>query len=463
MIYTHRNALALRLMIDSNLKLMQLSHNQTNRFFDIGAKLFFALTIIFIPFRWRVDIWHRPMLPVYSDYTNFQLFLSDITLIYLLAFWLASLILNPKRIKAGYPLIWICLIGLTISGAISVLGSFDPILSRYHVFRFILLLLFYLYIVNEIYSLDWVITPIFVQLMIQTPIAIFQSFKQSSLGLQIFGEHVLDPQILGTSIIPIDGLRFLRAYGLSDHPNILGGSIAFSLIIILAVVLYGRKREFLLASAVFLIAFPALLLTFSRSAWLCFGLTSIFMVVSEAFAKRWDSIKRVGLLGLLSLIVVLPIVIENIAVFEKRVNAGNITADVPMQERTYLLQAGNTLFIEHSAIGVGLNATPLAMKNRFIDFPGNFQPPHYLPLLVALETGVVGGIFYLILFLIPFVLFISKWKIHLHQPLIMSSIALLFAISLVSLFDYYPWYVTGRLWQWLAWGLFSLALTKTNA
>jgi hypothetical protein len=441
---------------------MQSSQESVTRIFTVGAKIFFALTIIFIPFRWRLDLWLRPMPPLYEDYTNFQLFLSDITLIYLLTFWFCSLLIQPRKIQAGNSIIFICLVGLTISGIISVLGSVDSILSRYHVVRFILLLLLYLYIVNELQSPLWVIVPIALQIIIQVPVAIGQSLAQSSIGLQTFGEILLDPQILGTSIIPIDGIRFLRAYGLSDHPNILGGSIAFSLVILFTVILYGKNRLPLFSSILFLITFPALLMTFSRSAWLCFGLATSFMVACEAVAQRWDSVKRASLLGVLSLLVILPIIFQQASVFEKRVNAGNVVNDATMQQRDYLLEVGNTLFVEHSAIGIGLSATPLALKERFENFPGNYQPPHYVPLLVALETGVIGGIFYLILFFIPFVYFFFKRKDVIYNPYLMGALGLLLTISIVSLFDYYTWYVTGRMWQWLAWGMFSLALQKAN-
>jgi O-antigen ligase len=432
----------------------------TIRFFDLSAKIFFALTIIFIPFRWRIDLWLRPMPPLYSDYTNFQLFLSDITLIYLLIFWLSFLILNPKKIKAGNPLIWICLIGLTIAGIISIFGSVDPIFSRYQVIRFILLLLLYLYIVNEVQSPVWVIVPAALQIMIQAPIAIWQSLAQSSIGLQIFGELSLNPQILGTSIIPIDEIRFLRAYGLSDHPNILGGSIAFSLIILFAVVLYGNKRQPLLASIIFLISFPALMLTFSRSAWLSFSLATSLMVVSEAFAHRWNSLKRASLLAILSLFILLPFININNEVFEKRITSLNVNDDAPMQERAYLLQSGNTLFVEHSAIGIGLGATPLAIKERFENFRINYQPPHYVPLLVALETGILGGLFYLFLTIFPIAWFFIKWKAYINQPSLTVASALILAIFIVSLFDYYTWYTTGRIWQWLVWSFYALALEE---
>jgi hypothetical protein len=308
-----------------------------------------------------------------------------------------------------------------------------------------------------------VIVPIALQIIIQTPIAIAQSLMQHSLGLQIFGEHSLDPQILGTSIIPIADMRFLRAYGLSDHPNILGGCIAFALVLLLVVVIYSKQRTAIIFCAmIFLLTFSALLLTFSRSAWLSLFVAGSFMLVSEASARRWESWKRIGILSAMCVIVIFPLLLNYSDVFQKRV-ATNITNDVPMQERTYLLQSGNTLFVEHSAIGIGLGATPVAMKRRFEFFPGDYQPPHYIPLLAALETGILGGFFYLILLWLPVIIFISKRKEYIHKPLILATTALLISISVVSFFDYYPWfYQAGRLWQWSAWALYSIALEKVK-
>ncbi|KXK13730.1 MAG: O-antigen polymerase family protein [Chloroflexi bacterium OLB14] len=322
------------------------------------------------------------------------------------------------------------------------------------------MLLFYLYIVNQVQSPVWVIVPIALQIIIQIPVAIGQSLAQSSLGLQKLGEILLNPQILGISIIPVDGMRFLRAYGLSDHPNILGGSLAFSLIILFAVVLYGKNRQPLFASIIFLFSFPALLMTFSRSAWLALMVSISFMVSIEALTKRWDSLKRASLLGILSLIVVMPFLSKNFSVFQQRINSVDVTQDEPMKERQFLLQAGNTLFIEHPTLGVGLGATPFAFERRFENFPLNFQPPHYVPLLVPLETGILGGFFYLTLFFMPFIYFFINRKTVLNNPYVLGATALLFGIYVVSLFDYYTWYVTGRTWQWLAWGIYSVAIQK---
>jgi O-antigen ligase len=432
-------------------------------YFLLTAQIAFALLVVLIPFRWRLELWQRPFFPIYSDYTNFHLFASDITLVFMLAFWACSLILNPRRITFGNLFIFICLAGLTLAGWVSVLGSVDPILSRYHAVRFIFLLFLYLFIVNEIRSPHWVILPAVLQVIIQSMIGVGQSLAQSSIGLQRFGEHLLDPTWTGVSIVPVDGLRLLRAYGLSDHPNILGGCLAFGLVLLLAVTLYGKNRQPALASGVFLLAVPALVMTFSRSAWLSLMVSASFMVGLEAFARRWDSVKRAALLGALSVLVVSPFLIQNQGAFLSRVNAGNVAQDNQMRERAFLLDAGNTLFVEHSAIGVGLGASPLAMKEHFEYFPLDFQPPHYAMLNAAMETGVPGGIFYFLLLSAPWILFAVRWRDLIHKPLMMGALALLLALSVVGLFDYYTWmYAPGRLWQWLGWGLFSAAWIKVT-
>lgn len=428
-----------------------------------AARIAFALMIVFLPFRWRLELWQRPFFPVYSDYTNFHLFASDIALVFTLAFWGCSWIVRPRKITLGVPILFVCLAGLTLAGWISVVGSVDPILSRYHAVRFLFLLALYLFIVNEIPSPHWVIAPAALQIIIQSMIGIGQSFAQSSLGFQRFGEHLLDPARSGVSIIPVDGMRLLRAYGLSDHPNILGGCIAFGLVLLLAATLYGKNRQPALASAAFLFAFPALVMTFSRSAWLSLMVGASFMVGFEAFARRWDSIKRAILLGMLSLLVVSPFFLQNQGAFLSRVNAGDVAQDDPMRERAFLMEAGNTLFVEHAAIGIGLGASPLAMKERFENFPLDFQPPHYALLNAAMETGVIGGAFYLLLLLAPWVMFLIRWRDWIHKPLTMGSLGLLLALSMVGLFDYYTWmYAPGRLWQWLGWGLFSAAAARAE-
>lgn len=135
-----------------------------------------------------------------------------------------------------------------------------------------------------------------------------------------------------------------------------------------------------------------------------------------------------------------------------------------MMERAYLMSAGNLIFVEHSAIGIGLGASPLVMKRYFPDFRLNYQPPHYALLAAAMEIGALGGAFYFLLILAPFLMFAVNWKSYSSQPLIIGSFALLLGIMVVGFFDYYTWlYSAGRMWQWLAWGLWSSSITSQRA
>lgn len=406
-------------------------------------------------------MWDRPFFPVYSDYTNFLFFASDITFVYMLVFWAGSLLLSPRKLKPGAIFMFISLVGLTLAAWVSVFGSVDRILSLYQSARFIMLFLFYLFIVNEIRSIGWVVVPVGAQILFQSIIVVLQVVSQSSLDLQALGELSLAPDNIGVSVVVADGIRFLRGYGLSDHPNILGGCIAFGLVLLLAAILYGNMRTRIVSFIVFLPCFLALVMTFSRSAWLSFFVAGCFLVTCEAFSRKWDSVQYAILIGILSVLVAAPFIKKNISLFQTRMNSGNVTQDDQMQERAFLLDAGNTIFVEHSIIGVGLGAAPLAMKLRFENFPLDFQPPHYAILVAAMETGVLGGIFYLLLLVIPVVSFIVHWKSFSQTPALMGAFALLLAITVVGFFDYYTWsYSYGRAWQWLGWGLYSAAWEK---
>src|SRR5207302_9516170 len=88
----------------------------------------------------------------------------------------------------------------------------------------------------------------------------------------------------------------------------------------------------------------------------------------------------------------------------------------------------------------------------------NYQPAHIVVLDVAAETGVGGALLYSILLLAPW---LALWRDRAcleWSPALIGASALLLALGLVGLFDYYLWLLApGRLWQWLAWGLWAVA------
>jgi O-antigen ligase len=125
-----------------------------------------------------------------------------------------------------------------------------------------------------------------------------------------------------------------------------------------------------------------------------------------------------------------------------------------------LARSAMSIIPDNLLTGVGLGASALAMRDAFPDFPVSYQPPHVTLLVAFLEAGIFGGIFYLLLLTLPWIN-LFKQKLANTGPNVIAVAGLLLAVTLVGFFDHYTWTSnSGRLWQWLAWGLFATAQKK---
>jgi len=433
------------------------------------ARIFFAITIILVPFRARITALSRPNLSVYSDYTDFLFFASDLCMLLVLIFWLPSFVLRRNKIFFGPAHIWLPLLGLTLAGWLSSADSLDAQLTIYHALRISVLYLFFLFVLNEIRSPVWVVIPIALQVLIQSVVAITQSLLQHDLGLQALGEHKLDPTQMGVSVLESGGVRFLRAYGMSDHPNILGGCLALGLLILLAAFLRARRPHAFVIAVIFVPASVALLLTFSRSAWIAFVIGSMLIILGAVFQREINGLKRAIALALVCLLAVGHFAARNWSYFAGRLNAGNSFSTNRVErgsiiERAFLFDSASRIFTGHPFIGVGLGVSVVAMKESYPVFPMSYQPPHVALLASALETGVIGAGFYLGLMLLPLVVFIRQRERMLREPWPTATLTLIIALILIGFFDHYPWMlVPGRLLQWMVWGLWAASFNAPRS
>ncbi len=437
----------------------------------IAHVAFFAVLLL-APVRWRVTLLSRPNGEIYRDYTDFLLFLPDIFMLIALIAWEISRRFNAQPLRLGPAIVWIPLAGLTAVAIISSIVSVDPPLSLYHALRLCLLYLFYLFIVNMQISWFAVGLAVGLQGIVQAVVAIPQSLLQHSIGFQLVGEYQLDPAWSGVSIVSDGATRFLRAYGLSDHPNILGGCLAFSLLIWWSS-RAGRfsqpvsRPHLLISSLIFALCSLALLMTFSRSAWLAFFAGTVFILALEAKARGWASLKLTAVLFAVAILVALPFVSANLNYFGARLNAGNSFEGIRAEaqatdERAYLNRIANQVFTKYPLTGVGMSASPVGIKKEYGNFPTFYQPPHFALLAVALEIGFFGAIFYFLLLSLPWIFFSRRADLHAN-PRMIGVMGLLLALTIVGFFDYYTWFSTpGRLWQWLAWGLFAVSMESPS-
>jgi hypothetical protein len=432
---------------------------------DRGARLLFAATIILIPFRLRWILLARPQPPLYRDYTDLLLFAPDAALLGTLALWLASSLLSRRRPSLGPRAMWIPLAILTLAGWASVPGSLDPVLSAYQAIRLLLLFWFYVYVVNQITGIRWVVLPVAIQVCLQAIVALAQFIAQRSVDLQQLGELELNPAWAGISVVIANGVRLLRAYGLSDHPNLLGGMLAFGLIVLLGAYLHGTARRGILAT--FVAGSAALLVTFSRSGWLAFVVGACIILTAELLQRRWESLQHLYPLVLACVVVPTSLILAYSTFFGVRIGTGGSFSEPTAErqsigERFLLVDYAWPILLGHTALGVGLGASPAALELRYPSLSIDYQPPHWALLDAVLETGLPGGVAYGALMILPFVSYVRGGRVMLPDRFATVALALLAGITVVGFFDYYTWLlVAGRMWQWLGWGLWALVSSRT--
>ena len=429
---------------------------------DRLARLTFALMVITIPWRQRIVLQARPRPPLYADFSDLLLFSHDIFLLALLFLWSAGLVLRPRRLATGPFFIWWPLLGLTALALISAITAVDPLLSTYHAVHLVLLAGLYLYAVNEIRQLYFLAVALAVQLGLQAAVALAQVWWQQDLGLGWLGEPTLDLWA-GSAFVWAEGaLRSLRAYGLADHPNILAASLAFGMLLLAAWAVTGSRRRLVATVALFAFSGVALLATFSRDAWITFAAGALltmglfWRMGQPGPLRRW-----LILLGLM-LLLLLPAVWLYLPYL--RLGTGQDVIAARFEERLYqaaereaLNRAANELFIGHAITGVGIGTLPVAMQQQATGLGFDYQPPRNTVLVAAAEIGLIGALFYFVLLLGPWAALALRRE-RLASPLLLGLTGALAAVTLFSLFDAYTWsYPSGRLWQWLIWGVWAAA------
>jgi len=182
------------------------------------------------PFSWW-PLWHFPLLagaPVTVGLFNLLPLLMT-------AGWLISRWL--KRSKQS-PWQWgpigltLPLLGITILGILSLEADLTR-RTLTHAGALALFWFIYLFVLNERPSLT---PPLLIITFVQGTVAIAQFALQRDLGLLALGELPLNPAFEGITVLYARNQPWLRAYGLTAHPNLLGAILAMLLLWLLPLI-----------------------------------------------------------------------------------------------------------------------------------------------------------------------------------------------------------------------------------
>lgn len=342
-------------------------------------------------------------------------------------------------LRSTQPVVWrwkaVTMLLPLLALSLLILRGLDPALTERTIVQVVGLGLFwfsYLYVLDRRPGLT---LPLLLVVMVQGSVAVAQFGLQRDLGLASLGEFPLDPQVLGTSVLWSSEEVWLRGYGLTAHPNVLGAVLAVLLLVLLPQLRQRRGWQFAILGAGLAVGLLGLLVSFSRTGWLAFlsGLTVWVWSQKTSAGAEQSKIQNPGCpLG--PKIIWMPFALVPVFLFfyhdlilSRWTQLDTAIEARSIQERLRDAEVALALIGAHPWTGVGAgNELAAAQAVR-----SDAGAVHSVSLLVMAELGILGGIIWLLFMLLPLLLH----RFHLYRP---AWIGLLIA----GLFDTPLWLTT---------------------
>lgn len=448
--------------------------------FDRASTWSLVAALAVLPFwRHRVLV-HRAPEPVFFELHDFVFYTQDALWLAALGLWLLARLLADKRPpwRAGPRPLWMGLVGLLALSLPGLFEAVDPPYAAYQIARLCLAFGLYLLVLNAHLTPGWAAGSLAAGSVIQAGLAIPQFILGHWVGLKRLGEVRFDATEPGTAVVILNGERWARAYGWTQHPNLLGGCLMVFLLVLIGYYLQRSQQErkaqitssdIAILSAIAL-GLTALLLTFSRSAWLgaLLGLLAALGLLLLTGQERALWTRRSVHLVVLALAITSAFVGLTWSGLEARLGMRVEGTEIrSVEERQTLAQGAYALIQQRPWLGVGLGNFAVALytlaQESVADYP-IYQPVHTVFLLAIAELGPLGGGLWLWLLVVPWwILWRGRRRVRMTPWLAAWSGALL-ALAVVSWFDSYVWAShQGRLLQWLAWGFWARAWSEASA
>ncbi len=441
------------------------------------------------------------------QYGKFLFYVTDIVLGLMLILWAIEKKVQNSKLKVQSDVVenrinnrqkvflYATVFGLLIIALISIFFALDKSLALYQFIKLLEFVLLFFYVIKNKISFIKITWAFAFGILIQSILSIGQFLSQYSFASKWLGMAEHNPGILGQAVVITPFARYLRAYGTMVHPNVLGGYLAVGLVLILGLIIkcqMSRRRQsghgasatnvrcqisdsvsnlvsnFKRWSPVILLltyslGLVTLILTFSRSAWLGFGLGFVMLMILF-WRSHKNIVRHVFVISVV--IITLSLFLFHEPVFN-RLRSSSLQVERSSRERILGLSNATQLFKEKLLTGVGIGNFALA-DYKLVSSTKNiweYQPVHNVYLLVFLESGIVGGIIWLIF--LGQTLVIGLRRIRKEESADFWKFIILtsyFVILFLMFFDHYLWTLqSGRLLFWIVLGLFISFTWKSQS
>ncbi len=454
-------------------------------------KFLFYLFIFSIPFQIRKVLFSFPAssaggsLDEFMEWNSVFLYFTDLLLIAIFILWLARLICVRPSLTHIRKVDFL-LIGFFLMAGLSLITSQNIGLSVYQIIKLAEFVLLFLYIKHNLsytrspsgdlgigLQIKNILKVFIASGVFQALLAICQFFSQSSLGLKHFEAGIFNANIPGVATFFVQGTKFIRAYGTAPHPNVLAIFLLVSIFCLYYLYLtrtppkkacptstgQARMGMRIIQMISLFILMLGLLLTFSRAIILVFiAVSLLFFLIAFLKFQRPSKFRVIGLFLLFVVYCSLFTVL-----LCPEISARFLTISAKEQAvtlRVYYNDIAVSAIKEKPILGLGLGNFVWYLSNnyQFKEF-WLYQPVHNLYLLVAVEIGIIGLIFFLI--------FIAKILLKgfkgiqegLGKYKGKQIICFLFLVScflFLGLIDHYFWTIQqGRLVFWVVLAIIS--------
>lgn len=387
----------------------------------------------------------------FVEYPSISIYGIDILLmIIILLFFIQFLIELKKGAMKPIPLWQWLLAAFDFFIFVSLLFSFDKVLSLYRYFLFLLGTGFFFIIVRAQYNRNKLFLTFFSAIFLQSLLAIWQFLSQKTFAFKWLGLASHLPIDLGTSVVEVSskGERWLRAYGGFDHPNILGGAVAVGLVIFVWLFVKEKiKIKAVYYYLLFTVCFLGLIFSFSRSSWGGFSLAILFILAVCVVKKDWHAQTKILKIILLSVVLFAVVFFQHSDLFITRLSGEGRLEIKSDYERSYFLSESRDIIKDNILFGTGIgNYITQTIKERKNDYFWTFQPVHNTFLLVLAEVGIFGFLF--------FILFLAWIVFYSFEKKEFLNLSILIILFIIMLYDHWLWSLHfGIMFFWLVMGL----------
>jgi len=410
------------------------------------ASLFFYLFVFCLPFFKRVEIssGYSYLDGRFIDYLTYSIYGFEILFVMALLFWAIEIIRYKKNILLGDVRIFFAWGVMFLFSLFSLFFAESVLIGFYYIFILLELILLYLFVINKINRADehFLLLNVFLfSMFLQSVIAIFQFIKNGSLGFYLLGEQIISPEIDGVAKTLINGARHIRPYGTFSHPNVLALFLLIAGLIALYLFFkFTEKRYKIYLILAITVLTIALLLTFSRIAWLAgliFWGGFIFQEIRKSIPRLYSgqgkqkiNFKKILSYSLIFLIPLLIILIYLAPSIWLRINPFLDVTWESLNIRGAVLLKSFVLIKTH-LLGVGIGNFTIEAAYLLTGYPvWMVEPAHNVFVLVLAEIGTLGLASFL-----AFLYFIVKSLKHVS--LFLKYVFALFVF--LMFFDHYFW------------------------